>query len=118
MDFTLPPLTLSGARVLRSGTLQAGSLGLAGGYLCDPAGPVVDLTDFAVVPGAVDIVGASFAPGDDVREVAERAVQAGTTSLWIGVDWPDFAEGLPEANAVFSLLEENTNSPPFRPFAG
>jgi alpha-D-ribose 1-methylphosphonate 5-triphosphate diphosphatase len=64
----LPPMTLSGAKVLKDGHLATGSVGMAEGLFSDPGdGRVVDLSGYLVLPGIVDLHGDGFE-----RHVAPR----------------------------------------------
>ncbi len=60
MNLPLPPLRLTGARILRDGELQSRSIGLAHGQIT--RGPLheVDLTGYLVLPGIIDLHGDGF----------------------------------------------------------
>jgi len=93
----LPPMTFQGALVLGGGVLRPASLSVASGRIVAAGGADVDLSGFALLPGALDMGGAldGEAPSSDaVARLAGQAVRAGTTSLWIGVDWPERHGGL------------------------
>ena len=74
----LPPLTLTGARVLWPEGLQAAPLALADGVVVDaPAGRRVDLSGCMVLPGIVDIHGDGFERHIAPRRGALRDIGAG-----------------------------------------
>jgi len=102
MRIELPPLTLRGALVLRGGTLGPGDVHVVRGLIGSAQERMVDLEGFAVMPGAVDI-GGLVGPGGAVPDVSRAAAASGTTTLWIGVDWPDRREGL--ADVAVSLAD-------------
>jgi alpha-D-ribose 1-methylphosphonate 5-triphosphate diphosphatase len=76
----LPPLRLTGAAVLREGTLALRSIALAGGRIVRGPFPEVALPGCLILPGIVDLHGT---PGDG----GERPEAAGITTGWIAQDW-------------------------------
>lgn len=104
----LPPMTVRGALVLGGGVLRPGELGLARGRIvsCEGAAEkaAVDLSGYAVLPGAVDVGGVAGAGAEAVRAAAGAAAQAGTTSFWVGVDWPDRTDDLDAVRARLAGL--------------
>jgi len=60
MNLPLPPLRLTGARVLRDGELQRRSLALAEGRIARGPLPEVDLTGYLILPGIIDLHGDGF----------------------------------------------------------
>ncbi len=73
----LPPLRLSGARVLRDGALRERSLGLAGGRIVRGPLPELALPGCLILPGIVDLH--AGAP--------DGAAAAGVTTAWVAQDW-------------------------------
>ncbi|MEZ5713745.1 MAG: alpha-D-ribose 1-methylphosphonate 5-triphosphate diphosphatase [Paracoccaceae bacterium] len=114
MTHVLPPLRLTGAQVLRDGTLQPGDLTIAEGRISDAAAPEVDLSGYLLLPGIVDMHGDAFERHIAPRPTApfplacglasaERDLAAqGVTTAWLAQCWswegglrgPDFAESL------------------------
>jgi alpha-D-ribose 1-methylphosphonate 5-triphosphate diphosphatase len=71
-------LTLQGARVLRPGGWDAGSLAVAGGQIVsDPVGRSVDLSGYDLLPGIVDVHGDGFERHMAPRRGALRERDAG-----------------------------------------
>ena len=56
----LPPIRITGARVLRDGALRDADLTVAEGVISDDAAPEVDLSGYLVLPGVVDLHGDGF----------------------------------------------------------
>ncbi|MDJ1007344.1 MAG: hypothetical protein QNJ13_05910 [Paracoccaceae bacterium] len=103
----LPPLACQGAELLTGGSLRAGVLGLANGRIARPGGTSVDLSGFALLPGAVDMGGARVSgppAAKAVQDHAAAAARAGTTSLWVGVDWPERPGAVAETRGVLAAL--------------
>ena len=118
MPTPLPPLRFTGATILRDGTLQRRSLGVAGGRIATGPLPEVDLSGYYLLPGIVDLHGDAFerhiaprpsAPFDLATGLAsaERDAAAnGVTTGWLAQSWswegglrgPDFAEALMAAH--------------------
>lgn len=97
MTQILPPLRLTGATLLRDGTLQRRSLGLAGGRIRRGAYPALDLAGYLLLPGIVDPCGeglarraapATPAALDGALAGAEREAAAqGITTLFLAQEW-------------------------------
>lgn len=86
MRLDLPPLTLGGGRVLHGGVLRDGALGVASGRIVSAGPPAVDVTGYAVLPGAVDLGGqvrSDLLPDHALGELANGAAMAGTTTLFV-----------------------------------
>ena len=117
MTPSLPPLRLTGARVMRGGELVAGEVVLAHGRIeghGPPGTPAVDLSGYLVLPGIVDAYGAAFErhvrPRDRVAvplgaallATDREAAAAGVTTAHLAQGWswegghrdPDRAEAL------------------------
>lgn len=117
MHRTLPALRLTGAEVLRDGSLQPCDIGFAEGLLTDLPLPEVDLSDYLILPGIVDLHGDAFE-----RHIAPRpsapfpivsgltatdrdAAANGVTTAWMAQSWswegghrgPDFARAVLQA---------------------
>jgi alpha-D-ribose 1-methylphosphonate 5-triphosphate diphosphatase len=60
MVLHLPPLRLTGAEILRDGEMQRRSVSLADGRITRGPLPEVDLTDYYVLPGIIDLHGDAF----------------------------------------------------------
>lgn len=74
-------LELRGARVLRPGGWDGGSLPISGGLVADaPVGRVVDLSGYDVLPGIVDLHGDGFERHMAPRRGALREREAGVTA--------------------------------------
>lgn len=93
----LPPLRLTGATLLRDGSLQRRSLGLAGGRIRRGSYPALDLSGYLLLPGIVDPCGeglarravpATPAALDGALAGAEREAAAqGITTLFLAQEW-------------------------------
>ncbi|MCA2011384.1 alpha-D-ribose 1-methylphosphonate 5-triphosphate diphosphatase [Cereibacter sphaeroides] len=95
----LPPIRLTGARVLRDGAFCDDALTLAEGMVADGPAPSVDLTGYWVMPGIVDLHGDGFerhltprpsAPFDKtraLRSVAAELAANGVTTAWMAQSW-------------------------------
>ena len=57
---TLPPLTLSNARVLRPDGFSPAPISLADGHITDRPGRVIDLSGHLILPGIIDLHGDAF----------------------------------------------------------
>ncbi|MEL7105144.1 MAG: hypothetical protein AAGM21_04435 [Pseudomonadota bacterium] len=104
MRLELPSLTLEGGRVLHGGVLRDGAVGIGAGRIAEPGAPVVDVTGYAVLPGAVDLGGQMAAAGSAdhaLSALATAAAMAGTTTLFVEQTGPalDQATGATAANA-------------------
>ena len=113
----LPPLRLTGAEILRNGTLQRRTLAIAGGRITKGPLPEVDMSGFLLLPGIVDLHGDAFerhisprpsAPFDLVQGLASadrEAAANGVTTAYFAQSWsweggvrgPDHAERLMQA---------------------
>lgn len=111
---TLPPLTLSNARVLRPNGFSSASVSVTDGLVSDRPGRVVDLSGYTILPGIIDLHGDGFErhvaprrgavtdPGEGLATLdAELAANGITTAVlaqffsWEGgMRGPDFAEAL------------------------
>ena len=118
----LPPLCLTGARILTDGALQPGALSLADGLLTDQGGVAVDLSGYLVLPGIIDLHGDGFerhmAPRPTapfpitagLSSYAREAAASGVTTAYLAQGWswegghrsPDHAEVMMEAVADFT----------------
>ena len=56
----LPPLSLTGAHILRNGAMQYGAISLAEGRITGAALPNVDLSGYLILPGIIDLHGDGF----------------------------------------------------------
>jgi alpha-D-ribose 1-methylphosphonate 5-triphosphate diphosphatase len=94
----LPPLRLSGARVLRDGALRERSLGLAGGRIVRGPLPELALPGCLILPGIVDLHAGA----------AEGAAAAGVTTAWVAQDWTweGGARALGQVEAAIARLRE------------
>lgn len=117
MTSPLPPLTITGAQVLRPDRLSDAPLSLAGGVIVAKTGREVDLSGYLVLPGIVDAHGDGFerhlAPRRGALGSPEAGLQAADAELaangittavlaqffsWEGgMRGPDFAERMAEA---------------------
>ncbi len=113
----LPPLTITGAQVLRPDGLSDAPLSLAGGVIVAKTGREIDLSGYLVLPGIVDAHGDGFerhlaprrgalgSPKAGLQAAdAELAANGITTAVlaqffsWEGgMRGPDFAERMAEA---------------------
>lgn len=114
MSKHLPPLRLTGARILRDGALQARSIAVEDGRITRGPLPEIDLTGYLVLPGIVDLHGSSFSRHLAPRPAAQfdpltalaatdrEAAANGVTTAYLTQGWswqgglrgPDFAETL------------------------
>ncbi len=122
MTDLLPPITLTGVRILTEARLQPGSLSLAAGRIVAQGGTAIDLGGYDILPGIVDLHGDAFE-----RHIAPRATAPfpiatglaaadrdaaahGVTTAWLAQSWswegglrgPDFAEAVMAALADYS----------------
>ena len=92
MLLDLPPMTLEGARVLHRGALRDGSLGVVNGRIAAAGAPAVDLSGYAIMPGAIDL-GIDLGPGPSeeggLETLAHNAARAGTTTGYVTRRWND-----------------------------
>ncbi len=75
-------LTLQGARIMRPGGWDSGSVSFSGGVICDaPVGRVIDLSGYDVLPGIVDLHGDGFERHLAPRRGALREREAGVVAV-------------------------------------
>ena len=93
----LPPLRLTGARILRDGTMQRRSIAFARGRITKGPLPEVALPGCLVLPGIVDLhMALPEAPGPSSLALLERRLAAaGVTSSWLAM--PCTGDGRVEA---------------------
>ncbi len=121
MPRLLPPLTLTGARVLRDGGLYREAVGVAEGQIVQGTMASVDLTGFLILPGIIDLHGDGFehhlAPRPQARlplavglaSFDREAAAHGITTAYLAQGWsweggprgPDQAEALLAAVAAY-----------------
>jgi alpha-D-ribose 1-methylphosphonate 5-triphosphate diphosphatase len=114
MPALLPPISLSGAQILRDGTLHSGSIGIAKGLLTAQSLPEVDLSGYLLLPGIIDLHGDGFehhmAPRPSARlplalglaSYDREAAAHGVTTAYLAQGWsweggprgPDHAEAM------------------------
>lgn len=111
----LPPLRLTGARILRDGGLCDDALTLADGIIQDCPASELDLSGYLVLPGIVDLHGDGFerhlsprpaAPFDKaraLRSVAAELAANGVTTAWLAQSW-SWEGGFRSADATEALL--------------
>lgn len=94
MPSFLPPLRLTGARVLRDGTLQDRSIAIASGRITKGPLPAVDLSGYLVLPGIIDLMAQPVHPREDhaapdwVLDTADRqGATAGVTTQFLVQGW-------------------------------
>jgi len=92
-------LRLTGATVLRDGTMQARSVAFAEGRITKGPLPAVDLTGYLVLPGIIDLHGDAFerhlaprpsAPFPEqvaLRATDREAATNGVTTAWLAQSW-------------------------------
>jgi alpha-D-ribose 1-methylphosphonate 5-triphosphate diphosphatase len=113
---TLPPLRLTGARVLRDNALHDTDLCLAHGVITDPVpARELDLRGYLVLPGIVDLHGDGFerhlsprpsAPFDKRRALLSAASELavnGVTTAWLAQSW-SWEGGFRSGTATQELL--------------
>lgn len=115
-------MRLTGARVLRHDTLVDEEIAVCGGRIGEtPEGRGVDLADYLVLPGIIDLHGDAFErhlaprpsapfPSDVGLNAVDRdAASNGITTAWMAQSWsweggsrgPDFAEAFMDALAAY-----------------
>ncbi|MFW2587938.1 amidohydrolase family protein [Sagittula sp. SSi028] len=97
MPACLPPLCLSGAAVLRPEGFSDTPVAFADGLICDGTFAQVDLGDYLVLPGIVDLHGPlvteqmggadSSAAADALSRAAHDAAAAGVTTASVALGW-------------------------------
>ena len=117
----LPPLSLTGAHILRNGAMQYGAISLAEGRITGAALPDVDLSGYLILPGIIDLHGDGFehhmAPRPSApmpfaagfASLDRQAVSQGVTTAYLAQGWswegghrgPDHAEQLIQALADY-----------------
>jgi alpha-D-ribose 1-methylphosphonate 5-triphosphate diphosphatase len=115
----LPPIRLTGARVLRDGALHDTDLTIAEGLLAEEDAPAVDLSGYLVLPGIVDLHGdgferhlsprptAPFEKAEALRSAAAELASNGVTTAWFAQSWSwegGFRAGS-EAEAILAALD-------------
>jgi alpha-D-ribose 1-methylphosphonate 5-triphosphate diphosphatase len=115
----LPPLRLTGARVLRDGALHDTDLTIVDGILSEDRAPDVDLSGYLVLPGIVDLHGdgferhlsprptAPFEKAEALRSAAAELAANGVTTAWFAQSWSwegGFRAGT-EAEAILAALD-------------
>ena len=87
MTSYLPPMRLTGARILRDGLFQRRSLAVARGRIGKGPLPELDLTGYLVLPGIVDLhVGLPAAPAPaTLPRLERRLAAAGVTTAWLAM---------------------------------
>lgn len=121
MTDRLPPLRLTGARVLAEGRFHDAAVTLADGLIAEGPAPDVDLSGYLVLPGIVDLHGDGFErhvaprPGAlfplvaALSSVDREAAAQGVTTAYLAQGWswegghrsPDYAERFLAAVADF-----------------
>lgn len=114
----LPPLRLTGARILRDGELQQRSIALAEGRITRGPLPEVDLSGFLVLPGIIDLhgdgferhltprPGASFPMPAGLASYDREAAASGVTTAYLaqGWSWEGGLRGPDQAEALLAAL--------------
>jgi alpha-D-ribose 1-methylphosphonate 5-triphosphate diphosphatase len=112
----LPPLRLTGARVLIDGALHDHPLTLADGVIADGFGREIDLSGYLVLPGIIDLHGDGFerhlsprptAPFDKRRALVSAANELavnGITTAWFAQSW-SWEGGFRSGAATVELLQ-------------
>ncbi len=121
MSSLLPPLRLTGARVLRDDALTHDAISVAEGCIAGSGGVSVDLSDYLLLPGIVDLHGDGFEGHLSPRPATpfpmaaglasfdREAAAQGVTTAYLAQGWswegghrsPDHAEALMMALAAF-----------------
>lgn len=111
----LPPIRLTGARILRDGELVDDSMTLAEGLIQEGPERDLDLDGYLVLPGIVDLHGDGFerhlsprptAPFEKrraLRSVAAELAANGVTTAWLAQSW-SWEGGFRSAEATEALL--------------
>lgn len=117
----LPPLRLTGAKVLCDGALHDRCVAIDDGRITDAALPPVDLSGYLVLPGIIDLHGdgferhiaprpsAPFPMATGLATTDREAAAHGVTTAWLAQGWswegghrsPETAEALMTALAAF-----------------
>jgi alpha-D-ribose 1-methylphosphonate 5-triphosphate diphosphatase len=102
MSLHLPPLRLTGARVLRNGQLQRRSLCIARGKITKGPLPEVDLSDYLVLPGIVDLHfdALGLLRTQELPAIKTRLASEGVTTAWLSVP----SDPVPLIGQVLSAL--------------
>lgn len=88
MPVHLPPLRMTGARLLRDGVLQPRTLAIAGGKVSKGPYPEVDMTGFTILPGMVNLFGETVTGRTTSAAALTRAAAAsGITTCWLSQDF-------------------------------
>ncbi len=127
MTSPISQLSFTGAQVLRGGQIAAGDITVTGGYVSDDpaaANTQLDLTDYYVLPGIIDLHGDAFEHHIAPRPTApfpislglagtdRDAAANGVTTAWMAQSWsweggtrgPDFAETFLAAHQAYKAL--------------
>lgn len=119
MPDLLPPLRLTGAKVLKNGEMQARSLAFAEGIITKGPLPEVDLSGYWILPGIIDLHGDAFerhlaprpsAPFDKETGLAstDRDLAAnGVTTAWLAqsYSWEGAHRGEDHAEELMTALD-------------
>lgn len=112
----LPPLRLTGARVLMDGALRDHPLTVAEGLITDGPGREIDLSGYLVLPGVIDLHGDGFerhlsprptAPFDKRKALGSAAAELavnGITTAWLAQSW-SWEGGFRSGAATEALLQ-------------
>ena len=101
MKLTLPPLRLTGAAVLKEGKVQSRSVGIDRGRFTKGPFPAVDLEDFIVLPGLINLHGPTCTPwssvppqsvADHLAQLDKEAAAQGVTTSWAPLAWGQGAQ--------------------------
>lgn len=113
---TISALRLTGARILRDGTLTQRSLAIRDGRICRGPLPAVDLSGYLILPGIVDLGWRGFerllarqGPDAALPAIDAEAAAAGITTAYLAQGWscegglrsPDAAEAMLAALARY-----------------
>jgi alpha-D-ribose 1-methylphosphonate 5-triphosphate diphosphatase len=122
MPSHLPPMRLTGGRILREGRIEVGCIALAEGRLREDVLPAVDVSGYLVLPGIIDLHGdgferhmaprpnATFPFATGFASYDREAAGAGVTTAYLAQGWswegghrgPDHAERLMAALQDFA----------------
>lgn len=112
----LPPLRLTGGRVLRDGALVADAITISDGVISDGPARDIDVSGYLVLPGIIDLHGDGFerhlsprpsAPFDKRRALSSVAAELavnGVTTAWLAQSW-SWEGGFRSGDATCALLD-------------